>query len=481
MSVTATTIPFPPQRRELQRLFEAQRAHAPAMARTTAAQRRERLRRLRAAVLARRDAIVTALHADFGKPAFETELSEVHFVITEIDHAIRRLARWMRPVRAGFGWLQLGTSNRIHYEPRGVVLILGPFNYPFGLMLTPLIAAIAAGNCAILKSSEKVPHIDALMAELVADTCDPAEVAMVTGGVDLAQALLELPFDHFFFTGSSAVGRIVMAAAAKHLASVTLELGGKSPVVVDATADVRAAAERTIWARYYNGGQTCISPDYALVHASREGEFVAAACAAIARQFGATEEARAASPDLARLVDDGAFRRVRDLVERSVAAGARVEIGGRFDAATRYVAPTILTGVTPDMPVMGEEIFGPVLPVLTYRSLDEAIALIRAGDKPLAMYTFAGRAATDRLIAEAPAGATVAGNMLLHYGNPRLPFGGVGASGLGAYHGVHGFREFSHARAVVRQHEPALSPFFHPPYRGRRIALARWFLRFLER
>ena len=458
-------------------IFDRLKANAPVMARTTAAQRGERLARLGAAIEARRDAIAHAIHADFGRPDFETEVAETQHALAEIAHARRHLRRWMKGEHAPASLLLFGTSGRVHYEPRGVVLIMAPWNYPFELLMGPLIAAISAGNVAIVKPSEKTPHIAAVIAELIASACDPAEVACVTGGADVAQALLELPFDHIFFTGSPQVGKIVMAAAAKHLASVTLELGGKSPAIVDDRADVRSAADRIVWGKFFNAGQTCIAPDYALVHRSREADFLAAARNAIERFFGASEDERERSPDLARIVDTGHFNRVRGLVEQSVAAGARAVTGARFDAATRYIAPTILADVQPGMAAMGEEIFGPVLPVLAFDTLDDAVRLIRGGGKPLAMYIFAGREATDQLLAETSAGATIVGNTLLHYASHTLPFGGVGMSGQGSYHGVHGFRELSHARAVLRQREPALARTFFPPYRGRMNAMARWFLR----
>jgi len=466
----------------LRALCDRQRERAPAMARTTAAERRERLARLRAAIAARRDAIVAAAQADLGRPALETELAEIHPALAECDHAIRHVARWMRPERVRTPPLLFGTSSRIEYAPRGVVLILAPWNYPFGLAVNPLVAAIAAGNCAVCKPSEKAPRTSALVAELVGATFDPAEVAVVEGGPDTAAALVELPFDHVFFTGGTAVGRLVMAAAARRLASVTLELGGKSPAVVDRSADVAAAARRIAWGKCFNAGQTCIAPDYALVHESREGEFVAAAVAAIERWYGPTEEARQASPDFARIVDAGHVERLRALLERAVAAGARVAIGGRCDAARRYVAPTVVTGVAPGSPLMEEELFGPILPVVAYRTLDEAAAVMRAGGAPLALYVFARDRAAARTLAHAvPAGGVTVNNTMLHYAHPGLPFGGAGPSGMGRYHGVHGFRELSLARAVLRQREPALTGLFFPPYRGRLHALARRVLRLLER
>jgi aldehyde dehydrogenase (NAD+) len=468
-------------RARLERLFAMQQARAPVMARTTAAERRDRLRRLRAAIVLRRQAVYDALRADLARPEAETELSEMHMTLVEIDHTSRRLRRWMRSRRIGWSLTTLGTGARLVYEPRGVVLILSPWNYPFHLALDPLVSALAAGNCAVVKPSEKSPATTALLKELVAAVFDPSEVAVVDGGPDVAAALLELPFDHIHFTGGTAIGKRVMAAAAKHLTSVTLELGGKSPAIVDATADIPAAAERIAVGKFLNAAQTCIAPDYVLVHASCADTFVAALKAALQRFYGADEASRAASRDYGRIVDDGHFMRIRDLFMRSVAAGARIETGGEFDAASRYVAPTILTEVPPDAPVMQEEIFGPLLPVLTWRDPDDALAVIRALDKPLMMYIFSrDRAAADRFVAATSTGGTAINTIGLNYLNHHAPFGGVGASGIGACHGFAGFRAFSHERTVLRQRQPVTLPLFFPPYRGARSRVGQMLLRVIQ-
>ena len=472
----------PAQRRaapEPRAVFERLRARAPAMARTTAAERIERLRRLRRAIEDRRVAIAEAIRMDFGRPSAETEVAEIHAALSEIDHTTRHLRRWMEPERASFSLLLAGTSTRIHYEPRGVVLILAPWNYPFILVVHPLIAAVAAGNCAICKPSEKTPHITRLLGELIAATFDEAEVAVVEGGPEAAEALLALPFDHIFFTGSTVIGKKVMAAAAAHLASVTLELGGKSPVVIDASANPAAAAERIALGKFINAGQTCVAPDYVFVHRSRERAFLDAMRGVIERFYGDAASQRRTA-DYARIVDAGHFRRLAAMIDGSVAAGARVATGGERDEASRYIAPTVLSGVRPDMPVMREEIFGPVLPVMAYDDTTDVIAHIQAHGKPLAMYVFSGdQLAADALVARTSAGSTAINNVGMFYFHHGLPFGGVGASGMGSYHGVHGFRTFSHARPVLRQHEPALVKIFFPPYRGRLHELGQKLLRWL--
>jgi aldehyde dehydrogenase (NAD+) len=463
-------------------VFEAQRAHRWTMARTTVAERIARLKKLKEAILARREALAAAAYADFRKPQAEVELSEVRSVIEELNHTVKHLKRWMKPTRVSTPVMLAGTQSVVRYEPKGVVLIIAPWNYPFALTINPLIAAVAAGNCVVLKPSEKTPHVAAFLETLVRDVFEEREVALLRGGAALGDALLEQPFDHFFFTGNPRIGQKVMAAAAKHLASVTLELGGKSPVIIDKTADVKAAAERLMWGKFLNAGQTCIAPDYVYVHASREREFVEHAKRTLASFYGETEPQRRESPSLARLVDDGAFQRVRDVLDRTVAAGARVETGGQVDPATRYVAPTLLSGVQPDMAVMEGEIFGPLLPVMTYERLESVYAHIAAGGKPLALYVFSqDRKVVEDIFQHTTSGGAVVNNVLLHIANPNLPFGGVGMSGLGHYHGHYGFKTFSHERAVVVQKLPSAAFLFFPPYDGKGLkGLAARLTRWLE-
>ncbi len=469
------------QHRPLEEAFERLRARRWEQAQTTAKERIARLERLKVNLLSRRQELADALYADFRKPRAEAESTEVLPVLMELAHTLKHLKGWMKPRKVETPLLLAGTSSEVRYEPKGVVLVIAPWNYPFGLALAPLIAAVAAGNCVMLKPSEKTPRTSAFLDALVRDTFDPSEVTVVQGGPEVGEALLQLPFDHFFFTGGPRVGQKVMAAAARHLAGVTLELGGKSPVVVDASADAKVAAERVIWGKFLNGGQTCIAPDYVFVHASKEEAFLSAAKEALERFYGKTEEARRASPDLCRLVDDTAFSRVCGLLDRTVTAGGRLVAGGVVDAASRYIAPTVLADVTPAAPVMEEEIFGPLLPVLRYEQLDSVVETIRAGGKPLAMYIFSqDEERVERLLRQTSAGGTVVNNVVLHFVNPGLPFGGVGPSGMGAYHGEAGFRELSHSRAVLRQGRTSLAHFFFPPYTGKAQQLARLASRLFE-
>ena len=462
-------------------VFAAQKARRWAQSQTGPGERIGRLKRLKDAIVERRRQLCDAVHADFRKPATEVELTELHPTIAEIDHAIAHLEGWMDPQPISTPLLLTGTRSAVHREAKGLVLILAPWNYPLFLLLGPLVGAIAAGNCVTLKPSHRTRHTAAALADLLGAVFPRDEVAVLQGGGDLGDRLLEQPFDHICFTGSQSVGRKVMAAAAKHLASVTLELGGKSPAIVDQTADLATAAKRIAWGKYVNAGQTCVAPDYALVPRDRVDAFTAAMSAAIRRAYGDTPAERQQSPDFARIIDTKAHARLVDVVERSVAAGARVVIGGDHDHDTRYLAPTVLADVTPDMPIMADEIFGPVLPVLAYDSPNEAIEHVQRGDKPLALYLFCDDPArVSHVLHRTSAGGTVINNCLIHLANPGLPFGGVGASGQGNYHGRWGFETFSHARAVMHQQTPALAGVFYPPYENTRARLATRVLRVLE-
>ncbi len=449
------------------------------MAQTTAAQRIQRIRRLRDALLTRREELCQALYEDYRKPAAEVEVTEIFPVVSECNHAIKHLAAWMKPQRASTPIALLGTRSEVRYEPRGVVLILAPWNYPFQLLVNPLIAALAAGNVVAVRPSAKVPQTAKFIARFLRDLFPAEEVAVFEGDHSVSDALLELPFDHVFFTGSPRIGKKVMAAAAKHLASVTLELGGKSPAIVDESADVSLAAERILWGKLINAGQTCVAPDYLMIHESRLAEFLAEAKRVLTHRYGGTEEARQKSPNFCRLVSEDHYRGLTKLLESAVAAGAKVAVGGTSSAEERYLAPTLLTDVTDSNPIMQEEIFGPILPILTFKDLGQAIDSVRSRPKPLALYVFSrDRHATARVLSETTAGGTCVNATLIHLGNADLPFGGVGNSGLGNYHGFYGFRTCSHERAVVTQRVPDLVKSFYPPYTPTVLSLIRALIKY---
>jgi len=445
-------------------VFAAQKQKAIALRTSSAAERIAKLKRLETALLARKDAIYAAVKADLGKPAPEADLTELMPVLSEIRHTAKHLKGWMRTKSVAPTMALLGTQARIRYEPKGVSLIISPWNYPINLTLGPLASAIGAGCTAILKPSEMTPRSSAVLAELVAAVFEPEEVALFEGDAGVSTELLALPFDHMFFTGSPAVGKIVMAAAAKHLASVTLELGGKSPVIVDETADVKKAAASVMWGKFLNVGQTCIAPDYVYVHERAMLEFLEAAKAAIAKMYG-PDAAQCA--DYCRIVNERHFGRVRRMLDDATAKGASVVVGGAADASGRFMAPTLLTNVSRDSLVMQEEIFGPVLPVLSYRDIGDVIGHINAEPKPLALYVFSkDQAAIELVLSQTSSGGACVNMTMLHFSHANLPFGGVNNSGIGSSHGIYGFRAFSHERAVLREQMSAAS-MLAPPYTAR--------------
>ena len=455
-------------------LFAGQAARALALRKSSAAERRAKLARLLDALMARREAFAAAFAKDLGKPAVEVDLTELLPVIDDIRHAQKHLKRWMRPQRVAPTLVTLGTKARIVYQPRGRCLIIGPWNYPVSTLVGPLVSAVAAGNTAILKPSEFTPNVNAVIGEIVAEVFEPAEVAMVEGAIETSTHLLALPFEHVFFTGSPAVGKVVMAAAAKHLASVTLELGGKSPVVVDASADLRHAAEHVMWGKLVNAGQTCVAPDHLYVHRSVMDRFVALCREVLAERFGADAAAVAASESLGRMVHSRHAQRVVALVDDAVAQGARVLAGGAHDAQRRYVAPTLLAEVPDAARIAQEEIFGPVLPIAPFDSLDEVIARINAAPKPLALYLWSRDAgAVEKLRTETSSGSFCVNLCLQQYAHQNLPFGGVNNSGIGNAHGFFGFKAFSHERAVLAGGPFSALKLLFPPYTPGKVKLSQ--------
>jgi aldehyde dehydrogenase (NAD+) len=364
----------------------------------------------------------------------------------------------------------------VQYEPKGRCLIISPWNYPVNLTFGPLVSAIAAGNTVILKPSEMTPHLSGLMVKIVRELFAEDEVAIYEGDAAVSQALLELPFDHIFFTGSPAVGKIVMAAAAKNLTSVTLELGGKSPTIIDASANLKEAARTTMWAKFTNNGQTCIAPDYIYVHSSVREKFVSLCRDTLKEFYGVDAAAQKASPDLARVVNERHTARLKGLLDDATARGARVLVGGVVDEFSNFIAPTLLDNISGDARIMQEEIFGPLLPIVPFEHLDDVIARINAAPKPLALYMWSRNKANVRsVLKKTSAGGTCINNSVIQYIHGHLPFGGINNSGIGNAHGVYGFRAFSHERAVL-QTLISSNWLFYPPAR----ALGRIFIRWLK-
>ncbi len=426
-------------------------------------QRTADLAKLRTALLARRDAFAAAVDADFGhRSAYDTAIMEIVPIVQGIDYLARNLKGWMRPRHRRVGANFLPGKALVLYQPLGVVGVMSPWNYPLSLTLTPLATAIAAGDRAMIKPSEFTPKTTELLAAMLGEIFPEEQVAVVTGGPEVGAAFSVLPFDHLIFTGSTNVGRAVMRAASDHLVPVTLELGGKSPVIVEPGFPLRRAAASIAFGKLANAGQTCIAPDYALLPEADIEPFVAAFAAAAAKLY----PGGAADPAFASIVNPHHYERLTGLIADASAKGARIiEIGAAESLRPHTLTPMLVQGATPDMRVMQEEIFGPVLPILPYRDIDDAIAFVNARPRPLALYIFGEEGPARRKILERTTSGNVTINdTVMHYAIDDLPFGGVGASGIGAYHSEEGFRTLSHAKGVFEQAKWNLAGLLRPPF-----------------
>jgi aldehyde dehydrogenase (NAD+) len=411
--------------------------------------------------------ILDALRADLRKPELEAFASEIGVIRSEIKLTRKRLRSWMKPKRVRTPLIALPGRSYVVPEPLGLVLIIAPWNYPFQTAVLPLVGALAAGNCVVIKPSELAPATAALLAKWLPKYLDTSAVRVFEGGVPETTELLQQKWDHIFYTGNGTVGRIVMEAAAKHLTPVTLELGGKSPCIVDETADLDTAAKRIVFGKFFNAGQTCVAPDYVLVHERVHDALLNRMLSVVRELYGDDPKS---SPDFARIINERHHARLVRLLD-----GADVATGGESDASARYIAPTILKNVQEDDPVMQEEIFGPILPVIAVQNVHRAVAFVNRHPKPLALYFFStNEEAQRRVISGTSAGGTTINHVWMHVGVPELPFGGVGESGMGAYHGRHSFDTFSHARAVLKKSLLPEPPLLQPPY-------APWKLRVLRR
>ncbi|WP_296622517.1 aldehyde dehydrogenase family protein [Marivirga sp.] len=447
---------------EIQKIFDAQKDNYLQVGSTTASQRRAKLKKLHQTIEDYRPQIKEAMYQDYRKHPSEVDLTEVYPITSEIKHARRKLGNWMGKHSVSTPIALLGSSSHVRYEPKGMVLIISPWNFPFNLTFGPLVSAIAAGNSVIIKPSEMTPHSSALMVKLLAEVFDQNEVAVIEGGKDTSTELLALKFNHIFFTGSPNVGKIVMAAAAKHLTSVTLELGGKSPTIVDKTADLKMAARRVAWGKYLNNGQVCIAPDYVYVHESKKAEFVEEVNKAIANFY--TETASDES-SYSRIVNQKHFDRIKSYVDDAVDKGAKVESGGKFDSSQNYISPTVMTDVSNESKLMTNEIFGPIMPIFTFKDLDEAIDQINSREKPLALYIFSkSNKKINYILKNTRAGGGCINHTSVQFFNTNLPFGGSNNSGIGKGHGYAGFKSFSNARGILRQHIPNAVELLLPPY-----------------
>lgn len=424
--------------------------------------RKEQLKKLSKAIKSYESDILEALYTDLGKNKVEAYATEIGITLKSIKNARKELKNWTKTKNVDTPLYLFPTKSYIKKEPYGTVLIIAPFNYPFQLVFEPLIGAIAAGNTAIIKPSELTPNVARVIKRLINETFDANYIEVIEGGIEETQTLIHLPFDYVFFTGSENVGKIVYQAASENLVPVTLEMGGKSPVIVDETANIKVASERICFGKFTNAGQTCVAPDYILVHESVKDDLITALSKTLREFYGQNIQQ---SPDYGRIVNLKHYHCLTSLLN---SAQMNIVFGGHSDEDERYIEPTLLDHVTSDSAIMQEEIFGPILPILTYQSLDEAIAFIHQRPKPLSLYLFSeDENATQRVINELSFGGGAINDTLMHLANPKLPFGGVGASGMGRYHGKYSFDTFTHEKSYIFKSTRLESGVHLPPYKGK--------------
>ncbi|MBE7641598.1 MULTISPECIES: aldehyde dehydrogenase [Salegentibacter] len=442
--------------KDISKIFKVQRAFFGSQETKSINFRLEQLKKLKKAILQYEDKVNEALWKDLHKSKEEAFLTEVSLLIEELNYHIKNLKKWAKPKKVSTPLQIKPSSSRILYEPLGVALIMAPWNYPFQLSLNPLIGAISAGCCAVLKPSPDTPNVALVIEELIAEHFSPAYITVVQGGKEANQELFKFPFDIMFFTGSPGVGKIVMKAAAEHLSRVVLELGGKSPCVVDKDANIKAAGKRIAWGKIMNAGQTCIAPDYLLVHKEVKKQLLAEISAAFKDMLGEDSQK---SDYYGRIVNTAALNRLKKYLNGDVYSG------GSIDAAEKYISPTILDNVTPEDEIMQEEIFGPILPVMEFNQLAEALSYINSNKKPLALYYFGNKKTAKTVLQETSSGGACVNDTLIHVANHKLPFGGVGHSGMGKYHGKESFLAFTHERGVVNSTTKVDIPLKYPPYK----------------
>lgn len=431
--------------------------------------RKETLVKLLNNLIIHEDEIVEALYKDFKKPEFESVITETNYVITELKHTIKNMESWSKPIRVLPSLINFPSRDYIYKEPFGKVLIIAPWNYPYQLALCPLVSAVAAGNQVVIKPSELTPNTSAIIAKIIQKTFDSTHVDVKEGGVEVTTQLLAQRWDYIFFTGSIPVGKIVAKAAAEHLTPTTLELGGKSPCIVDESANLKLAAKRIVWGKFLNAGQTCVAPDYLLVHQEVKLKFLNFLKEEITLAFGSNPEV---SPDFARIINSKNWERVKNLIQPS-----KVIFGGQTTAETLYISPTLIDEADLESAVMQEEIFGPVLPILTYNNEAEIQIIFSKYEKPLALYVFTENSSfAEKIIQKYSFGGGCINDTVIHLSNSRLPFGGVGHSGSGAYHGKFSFDTFSHKKSIIKKATWLDLPLRYAPYKDK-LALVKKLLK----
>ncbi|MGE5084664.1 MAG: aldehyde dehydrogenase family protein [Bacillota bacterium] len=464
----------------LEQIFMHQKAFSLQLRKESMDLRLEHLKTLELILTKYQKDFCEALFKDFKKPEAECLLTEIYPLIHEIHFVRKNLKKWMKPQKTATPLILKGSSNAIHYEPRGTCLLISPWNYPLYLTVGPLISAVAAGNTVMIKPSEISTHVSHLLARVIKENFSEEHITVIEGGVDKTQELLKLPFDHIFFTGSTRVGKVIMEAAAKNLSSVTLELGGKSPTIVDSTADLDQAAAKVLWGKFINAGQTCVAPDYLFVQEIVYKHFVHLLKEKLNKAYGTSPEDKKRSPDFARIINTEHVLRLKELLEDALSSNANILAGGHVDVSERFMEPTLVTDLDPHARLMKEEIFGPILPIIKFKELSEVIHFINEHPKPLALYMFShSKMNISQLMQETSSGALCFNDTVIHMANPHLPFGGVGESGMGGSHGFHGFVAFSHGKAVFKQ--SWLGRFLsivHPPYTPQKVELLKQMIRF---
>jgi aldehyde dehydrogenase (NAD+) len=464
---------------QIEKAFHALKASSLLLRKELLTNRIDRLKKLRSWIHSNRTEIHKAAFNDFKKAASEVDGIEIFHVLNEIKLAASSLETWAQPKKVDATMSTLGTRSFIQYEPRGLCLIISPWNYPFSLAVGPLVSAIAAGNAVILKPSELTPNVSALLNKMVKEVFDPKVVSVFEGGPDVAQYLSKLPFDHIFFTGSPSIGKHVMRAAAENLTSVTLELGGKSPTIITASANISDAAKRTAVAKFVNNGQTCVAPDYILVDEKISGKYISALIGQTKKLFLGDSKSFEESDSYCRIVNERHFNRLNELLQDALNNGAKLEFGGNVDVNSRFIHPMIVTQVSADARMLEEEIFGPILPIITYKSLDEAVSVINSKPKALALYIFTTNGSDQKkVLTETSAGGVCVNDCGIHFLHHNLPFGGVNNSGIGKSHGHFGFLAFSNEKPVMKQ-KSGWTPIqaFYPPYTSRSAKIMDWFLK----
>ncbi|WP_339918231.1 aldehyde dehydrogenase [Yeosuana marina] len=432
--------------------------------------RKTMLLRLKSELIKQEEHIIDALYADFKKPKFESVLSETAIVLSELDLTLKKLNAWVKPKRVFPSLLNFPSTDKIYYEPYGTVLVIAPWNYPYQLAILPVIGAIAAGNTVVLKPSELTPNTSKIIETIIQNVFNENYVAIVQGDASVAQELLKQHWDYIFFTGSVKVGKIVAQAAANYLTPTTLELGGKNPCIIDESANIKLAAKRIAWGKFLNAGQTCIAPDYILIHNSVKQEFTKALRDEIELFYSKNPEE---SEDFARIINTGNFKRLANILDNE-----HIVIGGETNEDDLFIAPTVVDEPSIDSEVMKDEIFGPILPILSYSNEDDINKIIRTYNKPLSLYVFSNnKTFANKMISTYSFGGGAINDTIVQFANPKLPFGGVGSSGLGAYHGKHTFYTFSHKKPVVKRGTWLDVPMRYAPYRGK-TKLAKFFLKY---